>query len=69
MIVGYEIGTAFDVDDANGLAVTEVLAKDIRAYLHMVPDYKKISEPQVHHLKESHLEDHKALKLQTVFKL
>ena len=38
VVVGHSIGAAFDVDDANGLSVTEVLAKDIRTYLHMVPD-------------------------------
>ncbi|MPC31171.1 hypothetical protein E2C01_024453 [Portunus trituberculatus] len=41
MVVGRKLGTAFDVDDAIDPAVTEVLAKDIREFLHMVPDDQK----------------------------
>ncbi|MPC63305.1 hypothetical protein E2C01_057402 [Portunus trituberculatus] len=38
--LGRSLGAAFDIDDARGPPVTEVLAKDIRSYLHMVPDDK-----------------------------
>ena len=41
VVIGCSYGSAFDVDDANGSPVTEVLAKDSRTYLHMVPDDNK----------------------------
>ena len=41
MVVSSNLGAAFEVDDANGPAVTDYLAKDIRAYLRIVLDDKK----------------------------
>ena len=41
VVVGHSLGAAFDVDDSNSPPVTEVLAKDSRTYLHMVPDDNK----------------------------
>lgn len=33
MVVGHMFGAAFELDDANGPAVIEVLARDIRSYV------------------------------------
>ena len=41
VVVSHSLGAAFDVDDANGPPVTEVLAKGTRTYLRMVPDDNK----------------------------
>lgn len=42
MVFGCNLG-AFNGSDANGTPITEVLAKNIRAYLPMITDYKTAS--------------------------